>query len=206
MKINNSVKVALASAAMTALVAGASFADINPSANPVVTGSGPFTYTYAPVVALTQTVNTGDFFTFYDVNGLISNSETNSTGLFKATEKLTNGSIAVNGSTVIPNDSPSVLNVTYTYIGVNPIVGIPTALGTFSFQSIFGPATTLEAFAAVATSTVTGNKNGNVTQYMAPGTSTAVPEPASVIPFALGGLGLLGLIVRKTRRTNGAAA
>ena len=35
---------------------------------------------------------------------------------------------------------------------------------------------------------------------------TTVPEPASVIPFALGGLGLLGLIVRKTRRTSGAAA
>ena len=35
---------------------------------------------------------------------------------------------------------------------------------------------------------------------------TAVPEPASVIPFALGGLGLLGLIARKTRRTSGAAA
>ena len=36
--------------------------------------------------------------------------------------------------------------------------------------------------------------------------SSAVPEPASVIPFALGGLGLLGLIARKTRRSSGAAA
>ncbi len=38
-----------------------------------------------------------------------------------------------------------------------------------------------------------------------PGTPS-VPEPATVVPFLLGGFGLLGLIVRKTRRTNGAAA
>jgi len=35
-------------------------------------------------------------------------------------------------------------------------------------------------------------------QFQAP-VPPAVPEPASVVPFALGGLGLLGLIVRKKR-------
>ena len=35
---------------------------------------------------------------------------------------------------------------------------------------------------------------------------TTVPEPASVIPFAIGGLALLGLIARKTRRVSGTAA
>ena len=38
-----------------------------------------------------------------------------------------------------------------------------------------------------------------------PGTPT-VPEPATLAPFVLGGLGLLGLIARKTRRTSSAAA
>ena len=33
-----------------------------------------------------------------------------------------------------------------------------------------------------------------------------VPEPATLVPFGLGGLGLLGLIVRKNRRTSSAAA
>ena len=45
--------------------------------------------------------------------------------------------------------------------------------------------------------------NGQFTGVLRPAT---VPEPASIIPFALGGLGLLGLIARKTRRTGGAAA
>lgn len=34
--------------------------------------------------------------------------------------------------------------------------------------------------------------------------SSVVPEPATVVPFILGGLGLLGLAVRKSRRTSGA--
>lgn len=36
-------------------------------------------------------------------------------------------------------------------------------------------------------------------------TTPVVPEPASIVPFALGGLALLGLAARKGRRTNGAA-
>lgn len=58
-----------------------------------------------------------------------------------------------------------------------------------------------------------GVTNGHFNDFKAGGTGTfsgttpssVVPEPATVIPFVLGGLGLLGLAVRKSRRTSGAA-
>ncbi len=37
------------------------------------------------------------------------------------------------------------------------------------------------------------------------GAPSSTPEPATVVPFALGGLGLLGLIVRKTRHAGSVA-
>ena len=69
------------------------------------------------------------------------------------------------------------------------------------------------SFVIGLTTTAPVTKTGDyITSFQAGGTAnfsatnTTVPEPASVIPFALGGLGLLGLIARKTRRTSGAAA
>lgn len=53
------------------------------------------------------------------------------------------------------------------------------------------------------TSTTAGSIAGFATYAPAP---APVPEAGTMVTFALGGLGLLGLIVRKTRRTNGAAA
>lgn len=57
-----------------------------------------------------------------------------------------------------------------------------------------------------------GVTNGHFNDFVAGGTGTfsastptsVVPEPATVVPFILGGLGLLGLVVRKARRTSGA--
>ena len=57
--------------------------------------------------------------------------------------------------------------------------------------------------------------NGYLNGFTAGGTSTfsatlpqatAVPEPASVVPFLLGGLGLMALIVRKNRRASSVTA
>ena len=55
--------------------------------------------------------------------------------------------------------------------------------------------------------------NGYLNGFTAGGTSTfsatkatTVPEPASVVPFLLGGLGLMALIVRKNRKTSGVTA
>lgn len=47
-------------------------------------------------------------------------------------------------------------------------------------------------------------KAGGTGTFSATTPSSVVPEPATVVPFILGGLGLLGLAVRKSRRTSGA--
>lgn len=55
--------------------------------------------------------------------------------------------------------------------------------------------------------------NGSLNSFTASGSgqfqgdvaASTVPEPATIVPFVLGGLALLGLVVRKTRRVSGAA-
>lgn len=53
----------------------------------------------------------------------------------------------------------------------------------------------LDAFTAGGTSTFSASRQ-----------PTTVPEPATVVPFLLGGLGLMALIVRKNRRASGVTA
>lgn len=188
---------------------GAAKADINPtSIFPTITGSGPYTYTYLINVTNGETVTTGDFFTFVDFNGLVAGSETAPTN-FTATETMT-GPVATgfSGTATPAVDSASVPNVTYTYTGATPLVGVQS-LGSFSLKSIYGVGSTPGAFTAVADLSGTTLKNANLTTYLGPSvTPTTVPEPAAVVPFAFGALGLLalGLRARKTRRTSGAAA
>ena len=68
------------------------------------------------------------------------------------------------------------------------------------------------SFSMVGASPVLSVSNGHFNDFKAAGSGTfsastpsaVVPEPATVVPFVLGGLGLLGLAVRKSRRTSGA--
>ena len=81
MKINKAIASLFAATVLGVMTLGAAKADINPSSIfPTVTGTGPYTFTYAVEVSGTQTVNTGDYFTFYDVNGLVLGSEASGAG------------------------------------------------------------------------------------------------------------------------------
>ena len=209
MKLNASLLSLAAAAAFGLLAAGTAHADINPLApgTPTITQTGTnYTYTYGAVLSDTETLVSGNFFTFFDVNGLVSGTETGPAG-WTATENAT-GPNAVGNFNSAPAsvDSPNILNVTYTYNGPD-VVGAPTGLGNFSFQSIYPVATTRESFTAVAELSGTSILNANGTSYVGPTVSpAAVPEPASIVPFLLGGLGLLALIVRKNRRASGVTA
>ncbi len=211
MKINATLLSLAAATAFGAMAVSAAHADINPTApgTPLsITGTGPYTYTYGAVLSDTETLVSGNFFTMFDVNGLVSGSELAPAG-FTASESFTGpNAVGTFNSAPATIDSASILNVTYTYNGP-PVVGAPTGLGNFSFQSIYPTASTRGSFTAVAQLSGTNILNANGTSYVGPTVSapvTAVPEPATVVPFLLGGLGLMALIVRKNRRASGVTA
>ena len=204
MKINNAALSLIAASALGMLALSAARADINPApGTPTITSTaGGFAYTYPIVLSSTETLVSGDYFTFFDVNGLIAGSEVAPSENWTASSALI-GPIAVGAFSSSPTtDSYSVPNVTFTYSGLD-VVGSPTPLGSFGFSSIYGLGTTLESFSAVANDTANGVANSNATHYVGP---TAVPEPATTVPFVIGGLALLGLVVRKTRRASSVSA
>ena len=215
MNINKAISSIAMCAVMGLAVVGAASANISPqfpgqpaSVTPV---SGGFLYTYTVSVDAQQTVmpgptGTGDFFTFYDIQGYVPGSASVNSGYTSFTTLQGPTATGATG-TANPTDSAVLPNLTFSYNGPSPLVGAQ-GLGSFSFVSLFGTvSTTPTAFVGRASISQSNPllKNANVTSYFGP-VAPAVPEPASVIPFALGGLGLLGLIVRKTRRTSGAAA
>ena len=93
----------------------------------------------------------------------------------------------------------SVNNVTYTGGTYYAASGL-TNPGSFSISM-----TSVTPGPSVSGGYLTGFTAGGTSTFSAQAPST-VPEPATVVPFMLGGLGLFGLIVRKTRRTSSAAA
>ncbi len=207
MKINSALASLFAVTALGAVAISAAHADIDPVSPgiPTVTQTGTdYTFSYPIVLTQTETLISGNYFTLFDVNGLVSGSELAPTG-WAATEALT-GPVATGSFSSSPTlDNPNIPNVTYTYNGSS--VGGPQPLGNFSFQSIYPTAATRESFSAVAEDTLSGTLNSNATSYVAPtATPAAVPEASTIVPFALGGLGLLALIVRKNRRASSVTA
>ena len=106
---------------------------------------------------------------------------------------------SVSNSTTAGIITNSVNNVTYTggtYFGLSGL----NNPGSFSISM-----TSVAPPPSISGGYLTGFTAGGTSTFSAQTPST-VPEPATVVPFMLGGLGLLGLIVRKTRRTSSAAA
>jgi hypothetical protein len=102
------------------------------ASGPTVNGSN-FTWTYNAYAS--STVQTGDFFTIYDIPGYVSGSASAPSG-FSSLAQL----VGVTPSSVSVPDSGSLPNVTYQYDGPTIAVapGSVVNLGTFSFVSTDG--------------------------------------------------------------------
>lgn len=184
--------------AIAALLATSASANVVP----VLIGNAPtavgslFRYDYSATLDADQSSTTGSYFTIYDFNGFSS---------FGNLPANFSGSTALLGQTpgnVLPTDSGSVLNVTFTYNGTAPInpgvnggQGTSTELGTFSVFSTIGTlrSTNFTGLMTKNNGAQAGTTIANIGQVTAPG---AVPEPATW-GLMLVGFGMVGTAVRR---------
>ena len=154
------------------------------------------TNTFVPFLGAPQQFSqslTGGGFNIYD--GTTTSGQLLLSGNFAGATL--SGTLGTNASTVDTN----FLNVAYTG-------GLYANTAGISLNTVFGNSFN---FSLLNVTPKTSVSSGNLNNFQSAGNGqftgvAPAPEPATLVPFALGGLGLLGLIVRKTRRTNGAAA
>jgi hypothetical protein len=140
-----------------------------------------------------------NFFTLYDIQGLVSGSETYG-GALATNSMFTEQLLGVTPPTETPSpaDSPSVLNVTTYWTGPDVSAsGMPFDMGTFSFLSTNPMGSAMLAFTGatqqLANIDFVANNTG---QVAGPGVSP-VPEPSAMMLLALGLPVIGGLCYRR---------
>ena len=232
MKLNSTL---LATAGLLAISASAAMAQQLTFASATGTGSPTaqsvvFTYTGGAggqFITSPNALFTSTSFPFSDAAGQLTFTGFNATALatgagtaadpFK--QALGGGKFKLTGSggadlldgTFTGGNLLSAIATSTTASTTNTVNGVTYTGGNyFTASGLANPGSFSVSMTSVSPApTVTG---GYLDKFTAGGTSTfsastpsAVPEPATTVPFVLGGLGLLTLIVRKTRRASGAA-
>ena len=205
MQLTNTVRGGIAAAALTAAMAVPSFADLSPI-NTGVTPSGSnqlFTYRadFAVGSNLDHQLNSGDFFTLYDIRGLNTSSITSATDFTSSVQF-----VGVTPANVAPPDSASIDNITYTYNG--PTLTADQSFNGFGFTSTSPYSSQLGFFASRDQKELSGGTGftdeGHVGNVLVPSdvpATTTTPEPGTVASFAFGAFGLFGLAFTKRRKS-----
>ena len=129
-----------------------------------------------------EQISPGDFVTIYDVGTTGAGGtfvSATAAPLFSVATALT----GLDGPQTLPNDDPNLVNVTFTYTGVAPII-VDSTFTPFSIISTQG-GSTLDDYTSQrtdATGLDAGTKIGEVGRVSVP----AIPEPASLTLLALG--------------------
>lgn len=228
MKINKAIAGMISTVALMAVAASAAMAQLTPIASITTATSNNTTFTSSgggdslvvtyPDGVFVGKVGNGSFLntlTNFSATGGSTTSFNSITGAF--VETFTGGTFsAISGGNDLLSGtfgSGTILGIVGQQSGGLNVTGVTYAPGSTALPANFSPngGTISLTYNVILPGgyAVTGGKLQSFTAsdsgvYSA--VKTAVPEPATVVPFMLGGLGLLGLIVRKTRRTNGAAA
>jgi hypothetical protein len=172
----------LFAAAVLAAATGPAQAEIIPATVTTAPDGGYVRWTYSVVLPTDMKLQSGNYFTIYDITGLVPGT-IQAPPNWTATTALTTTPPAG----LHPHDDPTLPDVTFTYNG--PV--IPTGqvgLGNFWFDSTSGFSTSVD-FTAQNPQASTGNIDRNIVSTVGPAQHEgfATPEPTTM---ALAGLGL----------------
>lgn len=171
-------------------------ADIIPTLSSVTPGSGTsFNWNYTATVTNDQQVVSGNFFTIYDFSSI--------SPIVTAAPAGWTFTTALVGNTppdVVPVDSPTLFNITFTYTGAT-IVG-PQPLGTFSITSNTNQLRSgyFTAMGTRSTGPNAGTPVDNVGRLSVP-----VPEMSALAPLigvcGIGAVGALSSLLRRRAKS-----
>jgi hypothetical protein len=172
------------------------YADVIPTLSSIVPSGGDFTWNYSANVTVDQRVGHDDFFTIYDFGNFVPGSNTQPTG-WVFSSSLLGRTPSFTTAREHVHDDPSILNLTWTYMGQNPIIG-PDFLGIFSVTNNTNQLTPGQ-FAAQATRNGGPHDGGKISNIG--DVSVPVPEMSALLPIlSVCSAGLLALLPSFFRR------
>jgi hypothetical protein len=176
-------------------------ATITVTPTPIISGTGPYTWTYSATLTGLSSIDTGDFFTIVDFAGFQAGSQSvvaNWTASSSNTGMCPTGTGGV-FATCLGMDNAAVPNLTWVYNGPTVSNATPTtvtSLGNFSAVSTFNLPVN-EEFFSQDNDLQTGSQNEAATGGTNVPSPTTVAEPGSLL---LLGTGLLGFAVLGRRK------
>jgi hypothetical protein len=161
-----------------------------------------FNWTYTATLKSGSSLNSGDFFTIYDIGGFgpgvpIANPVIMPSSNWNSSIQL----LGLNGFSQTPSDSGLFYNVTFTFTGASPIlaasdVTLGGGAGAFGYTSSANTSH-IGAFSATSHATADGVTQGNTSIVTVAGTPS-VPEPTTMF-LSGGGLIVIGLLRRRRK-------